>query len=207
MIDFTLSKNRSKTLPEAVTVGGNVFSICSNFRTVLKILRMLDDPDLPSAHKRSLALSWFYQGTLPEESLEDAMKAFQTFVRRNEHSSGSDASKPVFDYEQDAVEIYASFMHLYRIDLLGEENLHWWTFSALLDGALQTDCALREKIRIRVADPSKYQDPSAIREAQALIEIKTPISREELKQRRKVSDILTGGGDVSAALEALKNGL
>lgn len=206
MTEFSLSKSKRKALPNAVMVEGSALLVNPDFRVILKILRMVDDDAIPDMHKPILLCQWFYQESIPASLVSQAVEAFQCFLRLGDTSVPQTKSDPVFDHEQDAAEIYASFLSLYGIDLM-EVNMHWWKFSALLDGAFRSQCALAEKIRMRTLDPDEYKDPAAIRRMQDEIRIETRFSRAEKQMQKRLKDILTGGGDVSAALEALKNEL
>lgn len=207
MTKFSLSLSKNKALPETVEVDGSAFSFNASFRVMLRILKMLEDDDVAESHKPKLMCSWFYAGTAPRD-LDAAIKAFMWFLhcgnvpKRTEHST----KPPVFDHECDAEEIYSSFLMLYGIDLLDSE-MHWWKFSMLLNGAMRCACPLSEKIRLRSIDADKYENPQDVREAQAAISIETKTSRADRRERERLYEVLTGGGDVSAALEAYKNGV
>ena len=203
---FTLTKKSADALPETVEVDGGAFHIDASFRNILAILRMLQDDDVMEIHKVGLLYSWFYDAESPRD-IDAAMQTFMRFLHRGDVPEDNDTGKPpVFDYEQDAPEIYASFVALYGIDLF-EIDMHWWKFCALRDGAFRSECALSEKIKLRTADPDKCEDPQAVREAQDAIRIETKQSRAEREAQDRLYEILTGGGDVSAKLEAMKNGL
>lgn len=205
--EFTLSQSKDKALPEAVTVDGSAFHIDANFRNMLRILRMLNDESVVDRHKVPMLLEWFYDAALPR-NVEAALVAFRWFLRCGDDApDDATGEPPVFDYEQDAREVYASFMALYGIDLF-ESDMHWWRFSALLDGAFRAPCALSDKINLRTLDASKYENPEKIRKAQAAIRIENAQTRADREIKDKLFAVLTGGGDVSAALEAIKqNGI
>lgn len=202
--NFSLSRSKEKALPETVEVDGSAFRINPDFRNVLKILRMLSDDSITERHKPRLLCEWFYGANYPED-IEAALNAFMLFLHRGKLPD-ADNKPPVFDYEQDAPEIYSSFLALYGIDLL-DVSMHWWRFSALLDGAFRSECALSSKVRMRQADPSKCENAQEVREAQEAIRIEAKESKADRQARERLYEILTSGGDVSAKLEAMKNGL
>jgi hypothetical protein len=206
MLEFSLS-SKTKALPDTVMVSGSAFHVNADFRVILRILRMLDDDDVIERQKPSLIVDWFYGQKKPSD-VTVACEAFLTFLRRGEDAKDQDSTEPpLMDYEQDASEIQASFVMLYGIDLLEVKFLHWWKFHALLDGAFFGSGPLAEKIKLRTLDPSKYEKPEEIRRAQERVRIDRKVSRAERELQQRMYDVLTGGGDVSAALEALKNGL
>lgn len=200
---FTLSQTNA--LPETVEVDGSAFAINASYRNILRILAMLQDDEVVESHKPAMLCKWFYDVT--PFNVDAAITAFMDFLHRGDLPKDTDSSRPqTFDYEQDAPDIYASFMSLYGIDLL-ETDMHWWRFSALLDGAFRTDCALSEKVKLRTVDASKCEHPDDVRRAQDAIRIETKESREARKAQDDLYDILTSGGDVVAKLEAMKHGL
>lgn len=204
---FTLSKPKDKALPETVEVDGSAFHIDWCFRNILRILRMLEDDEVAESHRPALLLKWFYRDGAPQD-VEAAINAFMWFLHRGDVPSGDPSGEPpVFDHEQDAVEVYSSFVALYGIDLF-ESNMHWWQFCALLDGAMTSDTSLSAKIRLRMKDASKCDEPEKVRKAQDAIRIENRYTRAERAMKDKLYAVLTGGGDVSAALEAIKqNGI
>lgn len=64
-------------------------------------------------------------------------------------------NKPVYDLEQDAEHIYASFQQAYEMNLFEQQGkLHWFEFRALLNG-LPSNTMLQRVIQIRSWKPSK----------------------------------------------------
>lgn len=207
--DFTLTKTKDEALPEAVEVDGNVFSIDASFRVVLKILRVIEADDILDWQKPMILLKAFYGTNQP--NAESGINAFMKFLYRDKVIKRESTDRPpVFDYEVDAPEIYASFLSLYGIDLL-ESDMHWWRFCALLDGAIWSDSPIGKKIRrrdeLRKADPSKCDDPQAVKEAQEAMRLDSKVNRAEEEERERIRAILTGGGDVVAELEKMKRGI
>ena len=204
--EFTLTKKSADALPETVEVDGGAFHIDASFRNILAILRMTQDDDIIEWHKTALLCKWFYGDSVPRDT-DATIQAFMRFLHRGDVPERNDDGKPpVFDYEIDAPEIYASFVALYGIDLL-DSNMHWWKFCTLLDSAFRVECALSEKVKLRTVDASKCEEPGDVRRAQDAIRIETKQSRAEREAQDKLYEILTGGGDVSAKLEAFKNGV
>ena len=152
MTDFTLSASRAKALPGTVTVSGSTVEISTGFRTMLKILRMLDDPEVLDGHRNALLCKWFF----PDGAPEGWEEAFGSFLRCGDEAEPG-GEKRELDYEFDAPEIYSSFMQLYGIDLF-ETDMHWWKFRALLTGCCACPCALSEKLKLRSLDVSRCAD-------------------------------------------------
>lgn len=103
MTDFTLSSVKSKALPSTITVDGSAFEINSSYRTILKIFRMLDDPEILDGHKSALLCKWFF----PQEVPDSWEAAFKRFVNGGPERDAGTGKKDI-DYEFDAPEIYLS---------------------------------------------------------------------------------------------------
>ena len=195
MQKFSLSTIKN-ALPDAVMVDGSAFPIYTDFRRILRILRLLNDPEVLDGDKHILFLKLFFKGKIPPEPQE----AFLWFLHcGEEHEGGGDHD---FDYEQDAKEIYSGFQQVYGIDLL-DTDMHFWRFSALLNGLFCTDTALANKVQLRHVDDSKAKQKANLARAKRNAAIGQNISkgdaaieqkiRERLKAGKTIGDLI--GGD------------
>lgn len=185
MKPFSLSR---KDLPDSVTVGGREYVVNTDFRAVLRILRMLADPEILDADRPALLKRMFYPNAAPADPFE----GFRTFVRMGEEERAAASGESDFDYEQDAQEICSAFMQLYGIDLT-EANMHWWKFRALLTGAFAGENALSNKVRIRHLHDTKAQRKAASEEAYRNARIRTAMSRSEANLERMIRERLQAG--------------
>ncbi len=62
-----------------------------------------------------------------------------------------------YDFAQDALCIYASFLQAYNVDLTSSEYLHWWKFCAMLENLPQTT-PLAQRMAYRLTDTSTIKD-------------------------------------------------
>lgn len=161
------------------------YKLNTDFRDVLTILAALNDPELSGAEKIMIARRRLFADDAPAAG--EVMEAFTWFESCGlERESAPDAARD-FDFETDAREIYASFRQVYGIDLM--QPLHWWAFSALLDGVTAAPCALREKLRLRHMDDSRAQADAALERAKRAAAIEDAISltdraRDDALRRR-----------------------
>ena len=96
-----------------------------------------------------------------EHSLEEVSKqsilcfnAPDNTVRYCKRENGDPAILSLYEDNQ---LIYSGFIHKFGIDL-GKEDIHWFTFSALLSELIQTEgSALYNKIKIRSFNPDDYK--------------------------------------------------
>lgn len=154
---------------------GTEYKIRTDYRVILRILRMLGDPEVCDRDKPILLRRMFYPESVPPGM--EAEELFESFLR-----CGRDAPEPGgerdFDYEQDASEIYSAFYQTYRIDLL-TADMHWYQFSALLNGCFTGENALSNKIRLRHLDDGKGQHKAALERQKRAVQLRDSISGAE----------------------------
>jgi hypothetical protein len=85
-------------LPSTVMISGIEYPVRTDFRTILEIFMMLDDPDLSDADKTEALLRMFYSERPPD--VEEAVMAFLDFIdprssrtRRRAQHSGSPSER------------------------------------------------------------------------------------------------------------------
>lgn len=193
--EFSLWKSKDKALPDTITVDGRAFPIRSDFRTILKILAILADPEIIDAHRSAIAAKYLFVGKAPSAPWWDAFGAFLRCGDTPRPASG----KRDFDYEFDAPEIYASFRMVYRISLYDAE-LHWWEFSALLNGLFVCTCPLSEKVRLRNLDTHNCKDRARAEQAKQSVQIPAKISRDDAMTDDLIAERLKRGEDISDLL-------
>ena len=139
------------SLPDSVTVSGVSYSIRTDFRVILEIFVMLDDPDLTDADKTEAMLRMFYIERPPD--LEDAIKAFSSFCdpRSAAHTNAKSTGR-LIDWSQDFDLMVAPINHILGTECRALPELHWHTFlSAYLEISPESVFArvlrIREKLR------------------------------------------------------------
>lgn len=198
MYSFSLS-SKNRALPEVYQVDGSTFPIYTGFRRVLRILRLLDDPNVLDTDKHFVMMTLFFKDKIPPDPYE----AFKWFVSCGiERESGGEKD---FDYEQDAREIYAAFMQVYGIDLI-ETDMHYWRFSMLLDGVFSTDNALSNKVHLRHMDDSKAKRDSAIARAKRNAAVSSTISGATANLENLIRERIQAGKPINDLLGGVKNG-
>lgn len=198
MNSLTLSKRPENALPWQLTFDGECYPINADFRTVLKIFRLLSDFELEDRHKQLKMLDLFFPDRCPP--FQTGVQAFYDFIKSPDRKSDPEAAH--IDFEFDADVIYASFLMQYRIDLMNPETrLHWYVFTALLNG-LSEDTPLRDRLYWRKADTQKLKG-KAKRSAEIAKANAQPPKRVDPRERSRqiaLEDALMNGGDISALL-------
>ncbi len=122
----------SFTLSDKVTVSGTDYPIRTDFRVILEIFVMLDDPDLSDADKTEVLLRMFYVNR-PSDS-EAALQAFTDFVDPRHGSQRKKSSGRMIDWQLDFDLMVAPINHILGFECRAVDYLHWRTFlSAYLE--------------------------------------------------------------------------
>lgn len=201
--EFSLSRPFRKALPESVqSDDGSAYPIRPETWNVLRILRMLDDPEIMDEHREGLLLKWFY----PEQVPPDGAALFYRFLRMNEPPSPAGGKGAPFDFEFDFPEIYAAFMSEYGIDLFENRTMHFWRFKALMAGLFRTENALSAKLELRTLDTSKCSNPAEAEAAKRAVQIPTAVSRTEEMASARLEEALMSGVGIEKVLEEMRNG-
>ena len=138
-------------LPKSVEVGENTYQIRNDFRTILEIFVMLDDPDLTDADKTEALLRMFYVNR-PEDP-KAALQVFTDFVDPR-HSQKGERKKPsrLIDWQQDFDLMVAQINHILGFECRSVDFLHWHTFLAAYleippESVFARVLRIREKLR------------------------------------------------------------
>lgn len=187
----SISLSKKNPLPTSIEINGKQYACNPDFRAILRIFRLLDDPEVEERHKYCKIVEWFY----PEETppIVEGVRAFFDFIRVIEQKHDPDAA--AIDYEFDADVIFASFWHQYGINLL-ETSMHWYVFTALMHG-LAEDTALCERLRLRKLDTShlKGKAKHSAEIAKQNAQPRKAVSDQERDRQEKLMDALRSGKD------------
>lgn len=140
-------------LPKTVEINGKAYSIRYDFRVILEIIVMLNDPDLTDNEKIQAVIEMFYFDDVP--ICEDAVKACFSFIDGDK--PGSKKKQPrLLDWEQDYDYIIAPVNRVLGFEARAvnydvETNtggVHWWTFlGAYME--IGPDCLFSQIVSIR----------------------------------------------------------
>lgn len=182
-------------LPESVNERGEEFAVNTDFRVILRIFRMLGDPEINEEDKPWLLRRLFYIGRKPDK----AEKGFGWFVSCG-REKGEPGGERDFDYEQDAAEIYSAFRQVYGIDLMDIEKLHWWRFLPLLEGLFCCQNALSNKVHLRHADDDKGKQKAALERQKRAVKLQSALSRSDMALEEEIRERLMKGEPIGDLL-------
>lgn len=148
----------TEPIEDIVRIGRRKYCINAAFDVVLDVQRLYRE-ELPDMIKLDQALKMF--GVLkPEKIILQTRTELLNDIYKNCVNTKQRLSVkqqlPVFDFEEDAEYIYASFMLDYGIDLIDVQGqLHWKKFIALFQG-LSESTKIREVMKIRSMEVPRY---------------------------------------------------
>ena len=140
-------------LPQTVSVGGAEVPVRTDFRVILEIFVMLEDPDLSDSDKTEALLRMFYEDRPPAEDTDAAVRAFLDFLepggpapRRGKKSPG------LIRWERDFPLIVGPVNHVLGTECRALKYLHWYTFLAAYmdidpESVFSQTLRIREKLR------------------------------------------------------------
>jgi hypothetical protein len=138
-------------LPTSIQINDKEITFNADYRNVLYIFRILNDPDLLDHEKIELALENFYDTDGYEEDIEFAANEMMFFLRGGSYDEPTNVSKkPLYDWDQDFDIIIAPVNRVVGKDVRGVEFLHWWTFLSSFmeigECTFNTYVGIREKL-------------------------------------------------------------
>ena len=133
------------SLPDTVTVNETEYKVRTDFRVILEIFVMLDDPDLTDADKIEALLRMFYLER--PSNPEVAIQAFASFANPRSARKGEKSTR-LIDWSQDFPLMVAPINHILNAECRSLPYLHWHTFlSAYLE--IPPESVFSQVLRIR----------------------------------------------------------
>ena len=135
-------------LSDFVAVSGTTYRIRSDFRVILEIFVMLQDPELDDGDRAEALMRMFYVDR--PEDVKAAIEAFASFV---DPRPRSDRKRPgLVDWEADFDLIAAAVNHVLGTECRALPHLHWRTFLGAYmeispESLFSRVISVREKVR------------------------------------------------------------
>ncbi len=167
-------------LPDSVTISGAEYPVRTDFRVILEIFVMLDDPDLTDSDKTEALLRMFYAERPPDA--EAALHAFTDFVDPRHGSQSKKSSGRLIDWQQDFDLMVAPINHILGFECRAAEYLHWRTFlSAYLEIPPESVFArvLRIREKLRTGKKLEKNERSWYHKNRELVHLKPKFSQSE----------------------------
>lgn len=137
------------SLPESVMVCGENYAIRSDFRAILDIIEVLNDPELDQEEKAFFALGFFYTDfeTIDSEHYPEALKRCFWFINGGNEEQPREKSPRLMDWGKDFQFIIAPVNRVVGHEIRSDDHFHWWSFlSAFMEIG---ECTFAQIVHIR----------------------------------------------------------
>lgn len=174
-------------LPTSLNIGGVDFSIRTDFRDILKVLKAFNDPNLEDWQKIHCMLVIIFPNyeMIEEKNIIEAIQKAKEFI---DYGKEKNASLRVMDWEQDAKLIVSEVNKISHLqDIRTVEYMHWWTFLGYYMGIGESLFSQVINIRSKRLHGKKLEkwESEFYRKNKDLIDLKPLISKKEKELRDK----------------------
>ena len=123
-----MSQWKDYELPKTAEINGEVFNIRTDYRVILDILSVLNDPELNEQEKATCCIIIFYIEHEKIKDYQQALDIMMLFINGNQEDVKSTTNIQLMDWEQDINLIIPPINKNMNKDIRELEYLHWWTF-------------------------------------------------------------------------------
>lgn len=169
-------------LPRAAEIGGREYEIRSDYRAVLDIISVMNDPDLDDQERALICLCIFYPDfdEMPQTDYQDAVNYMYWFIGGGEDQTNEKRPK-LLDWDQDFPLIVGPVNRVMGKEIRDLEYLHWWSFlSAYYEIG---ECLFSQVVSIRAKKakhkPLDKQDQEFYRRNKKLVDLNCHETEEE----------------------------
>ena len=177
-------------LPKTAVIGGKTYGLHTDFRDILQIFTWLEREELPEFVRWQVALGLFYEGSIPEEVMLDAISFLAEFIRGGQEQGA--AGPKLMDWQLDADVIVADVNKAAGVELRQLPYVHWWTFlgwfRAIGPGQLSSLVSVREAVRKGKKLEPWQQD--YFRENRSRVLMQKPLSAGQQQQKQRLEALL-----------------
>ena len=175
-------------LPVSLTIGDTGFDIETDFRKVLYVLSVFNDPDYEPDEQAAVCLRVMVKDweSLPPARYREAMEALAAFI--DGPGVREDKRRPMprtMDWEQDGPVIIPAVNRVLGQEVRALPYLHWWTFLGAYmeigECLFSTVVGIRQK-RARGKKLDK-QEQQFVRENKALVDLRRKLTAQEREQK------------------------
>ena len=177
-------------LPTQAELGGQVYPLRTDYREILRIIDVLEDPELPLLHRWLVALGLFYGQSVPSGQRQAAMEYLSWFLR-----GGAEESAPgpkLLDWQQDADAIVAGVNRAAGQEVRSLSYLHWWTFLSYFHAVGEGQLSALVTIRDKLARGKKLEgwEREFYRENKDRVDLKPRYNAAELAHQEQLKEML-----------------
>lgn len=188
-------------LPEALTVGGEEYSIRTDYRNVLQVFEAFQDPDLTQEEKWIVAIYLLFENfSCADDVLEaaqdgfnlvEAMKQISWFISAGQPEKQV-LEQPTYNWTQDEQMIFSAVNKVAGRETRELEYLHWWTFLGYFNEVGEGTFSFIVGIRHKLNKGKKLEkhEKEFLSHNKELVLMKKPLTKEEQEQEDAYKSLL-----------------
>lgn len=115
-------------LPTTAEIDGVELRINTDYRQIIDIFKIFNEPNLLDEEKMLLSLELFYQDFYYMTNYDEAIRLMMLFINGNQEEISNSNKKPLMSWEQDLHLIIPPVNAVLGKEVRTEKYLHWWSF-------------------------------------------------------------------------------
>lgn len=189
------------SLPEALTVDGEEYTIRTDYRNVLQVFEAFQDPDLTQEEKWIVAIYLLFEDfSCANDVLEaaqdgfdlgEAMKQISWFISAGQPEKQV-LEQPTYNWTQDEQMIFSAVNKVAGRETRELEYLHWWTFLGYFNEVGEGTFSFIVGIRHKLNKGKKLEkhEKEFLSHNKELVLMKKPLTKEEQEQEDAYKSLL-----------------
>ena len=180
-------------LPKALEVNGKLLPIYSDYRTVLQLFPMYDDPELSDAEKAFITVKVLYACELDPDDYVEAAKQAYWFIDGGSIPKSEPEKARIIYWKKDEHIIMPAISKVVGVpEVRSLEYMHWWTFLGAFGEMSEGLCSLVFNLRRKQSEGKLEKwEKDFISKNQELVCIMTPEEEADLKELNDFLDTIT----------------
>lgn len=188
-------------LPEALTVGGEDYSIRTDYRNILQVFEAFQDPELTQEEKWIVAIYLLFEDFSSDDDvmqaaqdgfdLEESMKQISWFISAGQPEKQV-LEQPTYNWTQDEQMIFSAVNKVAGRETRELEYLHWWTFLGYFNEVGEGTFSFIVGIRHKLNKGKKLEkhEKEFLSHNKELVLMKKPLTKEEQEQEDAYKSLL-----------------
>jgi len=197
-------------LPDVLTVGGEDYSIRTDYRNVLDVFEAFQNPDLSDVEKWEVAIYMMFEcfscyddafeaaeaGFLVEGAengfpIDEAIKQISWFISAGQPEKQV-LEQPTYNWTKDEQMIFSAVNKVAGKETRELEYLHWWTFLGYFNEVGEGTFSFIVGIRNKLNKGKKLEkhEKEFLSHNKELVLLKKPLTKEEQEQEDAYKSLL-----------------
>lgn len=188
-------------LPEALTVGGEEYTIRTDYRNVLDVFEAFQDPEMTKDEKWIVAIYLMFEDFFCADDvleaaqngfdLKEAMKQISWFISAGQPEKQV-LEQPIYNWTQDEQMIFSAVNKVAGRETRELEYLHWWTFLGYFNEVGEGTFSFIVGIRNKLNRGKKLEkhEKEFLSHNKELVLMKKPLTKEEQEQEDAYNALL-----------------